>query len=106
MKKALRPAVQLCSRSSHEDRAFIADAVDVGRLTNHQAAVIDARLHPADVVAHDEQDVGLVLLRDRSLRWQSEAKYRCHKRSSGTQTAYRVIHDLSFHDGNLNRRAA
>ena len=46
----------------HELRAFIADAVDVGRFPDHQAAVVDARLHPADVVAHDEQDVGLGLL--------------------------------------------
>ena len=35
------------------------DAVDVGRFPDHQAAVVDARLHPADVVAHDEEDVGL-----------------------------------------------
>ena len=41
------------------------DAVDVGRLADHQAAVVDARLHPADVVAHDEQDVGLLLLGGR-----------------------------------------
>ena len=27
---------------------------------DHQAAVITARLHPADVVAHDEQDVGFL----------------------------------------------
>ncbi len=44
----------------HEDRAFIADAVDVGRLADHQPAMIDARLHDADVVTHDEQDVGLL----------------------------------------------
>ncbi len=49
----------------HEDRTFIADAVDVGRFPDHQAAVVDARLHPADVVAHDEEDVGLFLLRTR-----------------------------------------
>ena len=48
----------------HEDRAFIADAVDVGRFPDHQAAMVDARLHPADVVAHDEEDVGLLLLRE------------------------------------------
>ena len=42
----------------HEDRAFVADAVDVGRFADHQAAMVDARLHPADVVAHDEEDVG------------------------------------------------
>ena len=46
----------------HEDRAFVADAVDVRRLTDHQAAMVDVRLHPADVVAHDEEDVGLLLL--------------------------------------------
>ena len=49
----------------HEDRAFIADAVDVGRLPDHQAAVIDTRLHPADVIAHDEKNVGLLLLLSR-----------------------------------------
>ena len=46
----------------HEDRAFIADAIDVGRFPDHQAAVVDARLHPADVVTHDEEDVGLSAL--------------------------------------------
>src|SRR5262249_29874134 len=45
-----------------EHRAFVADAVDVRRFPDHQAAVVDARLHPADVVAHDEEDVGLLLL--------------------------------------------
>src|SRR6516162_4400608 len=43
----------------HEDRAFVADLIDVRRLADHQAAVVDARLHPADVVTHDEEDVGL-----------------------------------------------
>jgi len=52
----------------HEDRAFVPDAVDVGRLAHHQAAVVDARLHPADVIAHDEQDVRLLLLLLRLLR--------------------------------------
>ena len=59
---------------SHEDRAFIADAVDVGRLTNRQATVIDARLHPADVVTHDEEDVRLLLLSYR----RSSRYNRCH----------------------------
>ena len=43
----------------HEHCAFLPDAVDVGRFPDHQAAMVDARLHPADVVAHDEEDVGL-----------------------------------------------
>jgi len=38
----------------HEHRTFMPDAVDVGRFPDHQAAVVDARLHPADVVTHDE----------------------------------------------------
>src|SRR5260370_11523394 len=41
----------------HEDGAFIADAVDVGSLANDQAAMVDARLHPADVIPHDKKDV-------------------------------------------------
>ena len=43
-------------------RAFVADLVDIGRLSDHQAAVIDAWLHPADIVAHDEEDVWFLLL--------------------------------------------
>jgi hypothetical protein len=46
----------------HEDRTFLPNAVDVGGFPHHQAAVIDARLHPADVIAHDEENVGLLLL--------------------------------------------
>ena len=43
-----------------KEGAFVADAVDVGRLADHESAVIDARLHDADVVAHDEHDVGFI----------------------------------------------
>jgi hypothetical protein len=49
----------------HELRAFMPDAVDVGSFTDSQALVINARLHPADVVAHDEKDVGFRLLGSR-----------------------------------------
>ena len=56
----------------HEDRALVADAVDIGRFPDHQAAVVDARLHPADVVAHDEKDVGLLWL----LRGCRDARHR------------------------------
>ena len=42
-------------------RPFLADLVDVRRLADHQAAMIDARLHPADVIAHDEEDIGFLL---------------------------------------------
>ena len=68
---ALRPDVQLCIGDIvHEDCRLAPDPVDVGRLTDHQAAVVDARLHPADVIAHDEEDVGFLrLLPSRSWRW-------------------------------------
>ena len=39
------------------------DPVDVRCFPDHQAAVIATRLHPADVIAHDEQDVGFLVLR-------------------------------------------
>src|SRR3954467_6873873 len=65
----------------HEDRTFVSDAIDVGRLTDHQAAVIDARLHDADVVAHDEQDVGLLFL----LRGRRQARRR-YRGDRGQQT--------------------
>ena len=61
-------------------RALVADAVDVGRLADHQAAMIDARLHPADVVAHDEQDVGLLLRQCRLRREQREQRAQRSKR--------------------------
>src|SRR5262249_22016034 len=46
----------------HEDCALVADPIDVRGFADHQAAVIDARLHPADVITHDEENVGLLLL--------------------------------------------
>src|SRR5215468_3783440 len=45
-----------------EERAFIADAIDVRRLADHQPAMVDARLIEADVVAHDEEDIGFLPL--------------------------------------------
>ena len=43
-----------------EHRAFVADAVDVRRAVSHHSAVVDARVEPADIVAHDHEDVGLL----------------------------------------------
>ena len=43
-------------------RPFLADLVDVRRLADHQAAVINARLHPSDVIAHDEEDIWFLRL--------------------------------------------
>jgi hypothetical protein len=55
---------------SHKDRTVVSDAIDVRRLANHQSAMIFARLHNADVIAHDEQDVGFVSL---AARWQESS---------------------------------
>ena len=63
VKKALRPGgAALHGVVVHELPPSFAEPVDVGRLAERQAPVIDADLHPADVVAHDEQDVGLLRL--------------------------------------------
>src|SRR5262249_59537411 len=68
-KKCIAPrSATLHGEIIHEDRTLVADAVDVWRFTEHKSAVIDARLHDADVIAHDEKDVGLGLRRSR----------RCH----------------------------
>jgi hypothetical protein len=68
VKKALRPRrATLLGVVVREERTFISDAIDVGRLSDHQAAVIDARLHVADVIAHDEENVRLALCLCRDL---------------------------------------
>jgi hypothetical protein len=63
-----------------EDRAFIADAIDVGRLADHQPAMVDARLVEADIVAHDEEDIGFLLLRDHRRADQSGQRHQ-HRRA-------------------------
>src|SRR5262245_27312897 len=65
-----------------ELRALLPYAVDVRRFPDHQALMVDTRLHPADVVAHDEQDVGLLLL----LRGRRHACH-CHSGEKGQQPA-------------------
>ena len=46
-----------------EQRAFLGDAVDVGRLVAHHALVVGADVPVADVVAPDDQDVGFLVRR-------------------------------------------
>src|SRR5262245_57301361 len=60
----------------HEDAALVANAVDVWRFTDHQSAMIDARLHPADVITHDEHDIGL------RLRWSRRSHLLLRQRRS------------------------
>ena len=57
----------------HEDSAFVSDAVNVRSFPDHQATMIDARLHPADIIAHDEQDIWFLVLR---LGWRNHACQR------------------------------
>ena len=57
----------------HKDCAFVRDPVNVRCFPDHQAAVIATRLHPADVIAHDEEDIGFLFLR---LQWSGCADER------------------------------
>ena len=54
-----------------EERAFLRDAVDVRRLVAHDAEVVGADVVDADVVAPDDEDVGL--LGRGGLRWAGAA---------------------------------
>src|SRR6478735_5943693 len=74
----------------HEDAAFVSDAVDVRRFPDHQAAVVDARLHDADVIAHDEQDVWFLVLR-------LAGSGRAEKRRRGYKQRQAVMGYVSFH---------
>jgi len=59
-----------------EDRPFIGDTVDVGRPVAHLAAVIGADVPIADIVCHNDEDVGLLLLGHCGKR----ERYRCERR--------------------------
>ena len=45
-----------------EDRAFVGDPVDVGRLVAHHPQVVSADVEVTYVVTKDHKDVGLLLL--------------------------------------------
>src|ERR1700693_3546122 len=47
---------------SHEDRAFIANTVNIWSLADHQPTMVNTRLHPADVISHNEDNVRFFLL--------------------------------------------
>jgi hypothetical protein len=44
-----------------EARTFLRNAVDIGRVLPHYTLMIGTRVEPADVVAHDDEDVGFLL---------------------------------------------
>src|SRR6476660_3177276 len=74
-----------------EHRTLIADAIDVWCLSDHQATMINPRLHPADVIAHDEEDVGL-LSRSLGLSFcrpkPSPQRTGCKQSSAAEQTEF------------------
>ena len=65
VRNAERPAVHdLLAVILEETNAFLADAVDVRRFVAHQAVAVGADVGDADVVAPDDEDVGLLSLRE------------------------------------------
>src|SRR5215211_7740647 len=59
-----------------EDRAFGGDAVDVGRAVAHHAAVVGADVPVADIVAHNDENVRFLLLREGRGRRRHGGKRR------------------------------
>ena len=59
---------------AHKPGALVANAVDVGRFAESQTSLVADDLHPADVIAHDEEDVRFLLLSYR----RSSRYNRCH----------------------------
>ena len=50
--------MQLEGRQSNP---FLANAIDVRRLHSHDVAAVGSDIHPANIIAHDDEDVGLRL---------------------------------------------
>ena len=93
--KAARPACTSLAVPVGEDRALPADAVDVGRAVAHDLHVVGADVKPADIVAHDEQDVGFstrwrrLRLRYSNRRARAE-RGRCRQRGAAEQNVAAV----------------
>ena len=68
-----------------EPRAFLGNPVDIRRLVPHDALVIGTRVEPANVVAHDDEDVGFLLLR---LRLGETNRGEREHQGDGTQEAH------------------
>ncbi len=72
-----------------EQDAVLGDAVDVGRAAHH-AVRVSADVPHADVIAQDDDDVGLLLLR-------VELKGRCqHRDADQPLDSYKVLHAFSM----------
>jgi len=66
-----------------EDRALLRNAVDVGRAVAHHAAIVNADVPVADVIAEDDKDVGFLLLRSRGERKRDQ--HYCYCQTTPTQ---------------------
>src|SRR4029077_5723988 len=75
---------------SHEYAAFLRDAIYAWCFPDHQAAMIAARLHPADIIAHDEQDICFLVLR-------MGRNDRAKKRSRRYNQRQAIMYHVSFH---------
>jgi len=68
-----------------EDGAIIGDAINVGRVVAHHAAVVGTDVPVADVVGHDDEDVGFL----RLLRVSGRGDERCqHSEADGPDQAH------------------
>ena len=70
-----------------EQRAFLGDAVDVRRLVAHHAHVVGADVELADVIAPDDEDVGLLVCR----------KCRSSDESKTDDDYGKQVHNSCFH---------
>ena len=76
-----------------EAEAFGGDAVDVGRAVAHHAAVVEADVPGTDVVAPDDEDVRLLVLRPRVGRQGKHCKQRrCDDGRNMARQVSEVLH--------------
>ncbi len=74
-----------------ENHPLVRDAVDIGRLVAHDAHVVGADVVLADVIAPDNQDIGLVLSHCGGRR-EGHGKYE-HQQRYASANQYRVYAD-------------
>jgi hypothetical protein len=73
--------------------ALPGDPVDVGRASAHHSAVVGTDIPHADIVAHDDDDVGF-LARHLSERWRC-AHHREHEADDRNRGLLQQIHVTS-----------
>src|SRR4029077_957053 len=86
---ATRFSVVVC-----EQHALAGETIEVRRLPRHDAAIVGADVKPANVVSHDEDDVGFLVC---SMGWSNHAE----KRSRGHKQRQAVVTYVLFHFGFL-----